>query len=68
MTRAASPDIDSPYEEETLALLSKYSAAAFHSLKTLEGAVDSKDKPTVVALREIAVGATTKEEMLKRIS
>ena len=46
MTKAASPDIDLPYEEETLALLSKYSAAAFHSLKTLEGAVDSKDKPT----------------------
>ena len=30
--------------------------------------IDSKDKPTGVALREIAVGATTKEEMLKRIS
>ena len=30
--------------------------------------IDSKDTPTVVALREIAVGATTKEEMLKRIS
>ncbi|HIU74123.1 MAG TPA: DNA-directed RNA polymerase subunit omega [Candidatus Aphodousia faecipullorum] len=30
--------------------------------------VDAKDKPTVVALREIAAGATTKEEMFKRIS
>lgn len=30
--------------------------------------IDSKDKPTVTALREIAAGATTKEEMLKRIS
>ena len=46
VTKAAAPDTDLPYEEETLALLSKYSAAAFHSLKTLEGAVDSKDKPT----------------------
>ncbi len=45
-TKAASPDIDLPYEEETLALLSKYSAAAFHSLKTLENALDSTDKPT----------------------
>ncbi len=44
--KAASADIDLPYEEETLALLSKYSAAAFHSLKTLEGTVDSADKPT----------------------
>ena len=46
LAKAAAPDTDLPYEEETLALLSKYSAAAFHSLKTLEGAVDSKDKPT----------------------
>ena len=46
MAKAASSDIDLPYEEETLAMLSKYSAAAFHSLKTLEGAVNSKDKPT----------------------
>lgn len=30
--------------------------------------VDSKDKPTVVALREIAAGATAKDEMLKRLS
>ena len=44
--KSASADIDLPYEEETLALLSKYSAAAFHSLKTLEGAVDSVNKPT----------------------
>jgi len=43
--KAASADIDLPYEEETLALLSKYSAAAFHSLKTLELAVDSPEKP-----------------------
>ena len=44
--KAASPDIDMPYEEETLSLLAKYSAAAFHSLKTLERAVDSQDKPS----------------------
>ena len=44
--KTASAAIDLPYEEETLALLSKYSAAAFHSLKTLENAVDSADKPT----------------------
>ena len=30
--------------------------------------VDSKDKPTVVALREIAAGLIEKEEMLKRLS
>ena len=34
-----------PYEEETLALLNKYSAAAFHTLRTLENAVSSPDKP-----------------------
>jgi len=38
--------LDLPYEEETLSLLCKYSAAAYHSLKTLEGAVDAPDKPT----------------------
>lgn len=30
--------------------------------------IDAKDKPTVIALREIAAGVITKEEMLKRIS
>lgn len=30
--------------------------------------VDSKDKPTVVALREISAGLVDKEEMLKRLS
>ena len=44
--KLASADIDMPYETETLTLLSKYSAAAFHSLKTLESAVNSKEKPT----------------------
>ncbi len=29
--------------------------------------VDNKDKPTVIALREIAKGEVTAEEMLKRI-
>lgn len=30
--------------------------------------VDAKDKPTVLALREIAAGAIAKDEMFKRIS
>lgn len=30
--------------------------------------VDAKDKPTVLALREIAAGEISKDEMFKRIS
>ena len=30
--------------------------------------IDAKDKPPVIALREIAAGVITKEEMFKRIS
>ncbi len=44
--RVAAPDLDLPYEAETLFLLTKYSAAAYHSLLTLERAVDSSGKPT----------------------
>ena len=34
-----------PYEEETLGLLSKYSGAAYHSLRTLEDAMKDDKKP-----------------------
>ena len=30
--------------------------------------IDAKDKPTVLALREIAAGEITRDEMFKRIS
>ncbi|MBQ7983049.1 MAG: glutamine synthetase type III, partial [Clostridia bacterium] len=47
--KGVSGALDLPYEEETLSLLCKYSAAAYHSLKMLEGAVDAPDKPTASA-------------------
>ena len=46
-------------------------AAAQRSRQLSSGAVarvDAKDKPTVLALREIAAGAIAKDEMFKRIS
>lgn len=46
-------------------------AAAQRSRQLPSGAVarvDAKDKPTVLALREIAAGAIAKDEMFKRIS
>ena len=46
-------------------------AAAQRARQLSSGAVariDAKDKPTVLALREIAEGAITKDEMFKRIS
>lgn len=45
-TKAVSPQYPMPYEEETLDLLNKYSAAMFHTLRTLERAVNTPDKPS----------------------
>ena len=46
-------------------------AAAQRARQLSSGAVarvDAKDKPTVLALREIAAGEISKDEMFKRIS
>ena len=46
-------------------------AAAQRARQLSSGAVariDAKDKPTVLALREIAAGEITRDEMFKRIS
>ncbi len=45
-TIAVCADASLPYEEETLSLLNKYTAAAFHTLRILENTVNSADKPT----------------------
>ncbi len=45
-TRAVASDASLPYEEETLSLLNKYTAAAYHTLRILENVVNDPTKPS----------------------